>query len=127
MKHKRLWPNLKRGKNGYSHNYSKMIGKHIRRHVTKDKKKVFHSFRDTFAEENIASKVAPDVFGGILGHAPASPITALYSGKHPVDVMLDAMKQVKHRIDIVALLQGEKPKSQPKGKVITLLRKNAKG
>ena len=75
----------------------------------------------------IASKVSPDVFGGILGHAPTHRVTALYSGKYPVDVMFDAMNEVKHRIDIVALLQGEKPKSQPKGNVITLLRKSAKG
>jgi integrase len=127
VKHKRLWPNLKRGENGYSHNYSKMIGKHIRRHVTQNKKKVFHSLRDTFAEEMLASKVSPDEFGGILGHAPTHRVTALYSGKYPVDVMLDSMKQVKHRVDIVALLQPGKPKSQPRGNVIVMKRKNAKG
>lgn len=120
VKHKRLWPNLKRGQNGYSHNYDKAIGKHIRRHVTQDREKVFHSFRDTFAAEMQASGVSDTIYGAILGHTPAQAVTAKYAGKVPVALMLEAMQTVKHRLDVTALLRQGKPAAKQPAKVVAL-------
>lgn len=103
---KRLWPRLKRGKNGYSHDFSKSINKHIDRHVTVDPKIVFHSFRDTFSESLTAAGVDESLIGRILGHAPPNKVTRIYTGPCPPNVMLEVMKKIDLGIDLVTLING---------------------
>lgn len=98
-----LWPGLKKDKGFDSDGFSKRVNRDIDRHCAKDKRKRFHSFRDTFAHALTAAGVDSAIIGGILGHTPASKITEKYMGKYPPSVMLEYMGKVQYEFDFSSL------------------------
>jgi len=87
----RVWPNLERGRDGYSHRFGKWYQRHNRRYVTLDKKKCFHSFRHTVANNLKQNGVAESVIAEILGHANGSITTGRYGKRYRPGVLLEAL------------------------------------
>jgi len=95
----RLWPRLKRGKNGYSSALANWYQTFNRAKITQNPKRVFHSSRHCVA--NKMPKVKHVVIQAILGHAPEGGTTGMRYIKPPsVSTMLDALRSVNYGLDI---------------------------
>jgi site-specific recombinase XerD len=66
--------------------------------VTKDKTKVFHSLRKSFARALAEAGVPDEVTGAILGHSPVNKVTQLYTGKKPVGILKEAIEKVSFEV-----------------------------
>lgn len=91
---KRLFPEFVNDGMGYGHNFSKAYGKFNRRHISKDRNKVFHSWRKTFSRALSESGVHQETIAALLGHRPQSEVTALYSGGVALLTMRDAVMKL---------------------------------
>lgn len=92
----RLWMNLDKGRDGYSHQFGKWYQKFNRRKVTNDPKKVFHSFRHTVADTLKQAGVAEAVIAEILGHANSSITTGRYGKRYRPDMLMEALMKLDY-------------------------------
>ena len=66
---KRLFPDLEAYEGKITKNWSRWWGRYARKHVTKSRRKVFHSFRHAFADRvRKATKGNEDIVKATLGH-----------------------------------------------------------
>ena len=97
----RLWQNLEPNKYGYwGKRLGNWYGRFNRKHITKDPKKVFHSFRHTVADTLKQKGVADGVIAEILGHANSSITTGRYGKRYRPGVLLDALMKLDYCLDI---------------------------
>ena len=92
----RLWERLSAGRDGYSHLFGKWYQRHNRQHITKDKKKCFHSFRHTVGDTLKQVGVAEGVIAEILGHSNDSITTGRYGKRFRPQVLLDALVKLDY-------------------------------
>lgn len=106
VNHERLWPNLKwTEKAGYSKDIGNRMQKNIRRNVTEDEDKVFHSFRNTFAVRlNKDKKELDENIACILGHEDQYKITVKYRGMKPTEVLSMIVNNFDPGVDLSHLL-----------------------
>lgn len=97
----KLWPNLKKRRDGYAADFSKWFQTFNRRHITKDEQKVFHSFRHGVGDRLKQLGVDERHISEILGHSHKSITSGRY-GKafqpavlKPIIAQLDFLNENK--------------------------------
>jgi integrase len=94
----RLWMTLGSKRDGYGHDFSKWYQRFNRKHITKDPKKVFHSFRHTVADTLKQKGVPEGVIAEILGHANQSITTGRYGKRFRPEILLEALKKLEYGV-----------------------------
>jgi integrase len=90
----RLWMTLGSKRDGYGHDFSKWYQRFNRKHITKDPKKVFHSFRHTVADTLKQKGVPEGVIAEILGHANQSITTGRYGKRYRPAILLESLEKL---------------------------------
>jgi len=104
----RVWPRLTKGRDGYSHVYGKKYQRFNRSFITKNPKRVFHSFRHTLANTLKQAGVQEIVIAEILGHANESETSGRYGKKYEPKVLLEALL----KLDYGSPVQSEPTESE---------------
>lgn len=100
----RLWPGLKHSRDGYGQDFSKRFGAFNRQYVTKDRKKVFHSFRHTLADTLKQQGCEESLICQILGHEYAGSESMIRYGKeYSPTVLLATIKKLDFGLDVQGL------------------------
>ncbi|MES9868082.1 MAG: DUF6538 domain-containing protein [Sedimenticola sp.] len=77
---------------------SKRFGYHVRKHVTEDKRLVFHSLRKSFLEKLEDAGVPINIAESIVGHRRQSMSYGLYSQGVSLQKLATSVRKVKYRI-----------------------------
>ena len=107
-KKKRLWENLKKGRDGYGQQFQRFYGRFNRRYITDDKQKVFHSLRHNFTNNLKQHGVEESKIAELVGHSVASITLSRYGKPYEPQVLLESLKLLDYGIDIFELV-GETP------------------
>lgn len=100
IKHERLWSNLKKGRDGYGHLFNKWFSGYNRKHVTDNKKRVFHSLRHNVIDNLKQKKTIPETLvQEIVGHSVESMTYGRYGKDYSVKDKFDAIKKLNFGID----------------------------
>lgn len=99
----RLWENLKKGRDGYGHHFGRWFQTFNRNKITKDPKKVFHSFRHNVANELKQLETRETIIAAILGHSDDSTTTGRYGKTYKPKVLLNALEKIDYGIDLSRL------------------------
>ena len=91
----RLWENLTKGRDGYSHDLGKWYQRFNRKYVTENPKRVFHSFRHTLANTLKQKGVQEVVIAEIMGHAVDSMTMSRYGKVYEPKVLLEALSKLE--------------------------------
>ena len=103
----RLWENLSKGRDGYSHDLGKWYQRFNRNKITSNPKRVFHSFRHTLANSLKQKGVQEVVIAEILGHAVDSMTMSRYGKRYEPKVLLEALSKFDSKEEQVpATVQG---------------------
>jgi integrase len=95
----RLWPRLTHSKgNGYAGAFSQWYGRYLRRHVTKDKLIVFHSFRHTFIDNLKQHEVNQQVIEALDGHKDTTMTGGVYGKDFKPKVLYRAIRKLDYGI-----------------------------
>ena len=106
VKSKHIWRNLRYdSKNGYGNLFQKWYQRINRNIITKDKKKVFHSFRHAFTNNLKQQGVSGQLIAGIVGHATGSITMERYGKSYNPQIMLEALEKLDYGFDIVAEIE----------------------
>ncbi len=92
INHERVFPELKKSRDGYSQAASKWFGRYRKRVGVTGKKKVFHSFRHTVATHLQNKSVDRNLRDAILGHSDDS-MSERYS-KPGVKILKDVIEKL---------------------------------
>jgi len=94
----RLWENLKKKRDGYSQSFGRWFQRHNRKYVTENRKRVFHSFRHTLADNLKQRQVNDLIIGEILGHSHGSITSSRYGKSYEPRVLLDALTTLDYGV-----------------------------
>jgi integrase len=83
---------------GYGKRYGKVFGRWLRKNITSDKNKVFHSFRHSVADVLKLAVVQEPLVKQIMGHANTDITTGRYGSKYPVKVVQEAVEKIRYDI-----------------------------
>ncbi|MCS5707939.1 site-specific integrase [Candidatus Berkiella cookevillensis] len=101
--HGRLFPELKKVKDNYSHYATKWFCRtYIKKCGIDDTRKVYHSFRHTVAQRLTNSNVPREIVGAILGHHDASQTTGRYGDGFSLQILKEAIE----KLNIVPFKRG---------------------
>lgn len=92
----RLWENLTKGRDGFSHKFGKWYQKFNRDHVTTNPKLVFHSFRHNLANTLKQKGVQEITIAEIVGHTTDSMTMSRYGKRYQPKVLLEALKLIDY-------------------------------
>jgi integrase len=96
---KRVFPNLKKTKKGYSNAVQKWFSRWNREHITADPKKVFHSLRHSFSNALKQSGAHPYLISEVLGHKVYNISSELYAEKYNLLAKLDAISSIEYNAE----------------------------
>jgi integrase len=99
-KSERLWPNIKRYRDGYGKIYGNWYGRFNRANITENPKKCFHSFRHSFIDGLKQLEVQDKLISELVGHANESITTGRYGKRYQPKVLLEALKKLDYGIEI---------------------------
>lgn len=92
----RLFPALKLYRDGYSQSLSKWFGRMLRsKAIIEDRKKVFHSFRHTFANALKQAGVSQEIAESLLGHKAMSTSYGRYGKAYKPEILKGAIDQLE--------------------------------
>jgi integrase len=96
-KETRLFPVLKKGKNGYAHSASRWFSdfKNSKQVGISDTKKNFHSFRHTVTDHLIKKDETKEKIGAILGHSDESMTTGRYGKGYEAQVLRKVVERLE--------------------------------
>lgn len=96
----RLWPALRKGRDGYGHAFGKWYQVFNRRYVTPERKRVFHSFRHTLADNLKQRGVDGNIIAEILGHSLGGSISLSRYGKaYGPKVLLEELRKLDYGVE----------------------------
>ncbi|MBF0466123.1 MAG: site-specific integrase [Nitrospirae bacterium] len=72
FEHERVFKNLFKKRDGYAHYFTRWYNKYNRKYVTKNEKRVFHSFRHTFIDNLKQQGLDKGVRSELVGHSTGS-------------------------------------------------------
>ncbi|MDD2900655.1 MAG: site-specific integrase [Desulfuromonadaceae bacterium] len=99
--HERLWPCLTYSeKVGYSNTFGKWYQRFNRQHIAQDKRKVFHSFRHSFANNLKQRGIAESLIAELMGHKNHSITTGRYGKKYDVTLLCNAVNTINIQYNI---------------------------
>lgn len=91
----RLFPELKKVKENYSHYATKWFCRtYIKNCGIDDSRKVYHFFRHTVAQRLINGNVPREIVGAILGHHDASQTTGRYGDGFSLQILKEAIEKM---------------------------------
>ncbi len=99
-KRERLFPELKKGRDGYSQNASKWFGRYKKKCGVTDKRKVFHSFRHTVIDYLKQRHVEEALIKALVGHKDDSITTGLYGNKYTPKSLQPIVEKLEFPIDV---------------------------
>lgn len=85
--------------------YSFSVQKYIRKYITQDKRKSFHSFRHTFADRLKQAMVQAEVISELLGHALPSISMNRYGKKYIPATLLEAVSKIDYGLSNISSLK----------------------
>jgi len=107
----RLWMNLnRRDSDGYGNAFGKWFQRFNRNHITKDKAKVFHSFRHVVADTLKQAGAQELIISEILGHANDSMTMSRYGKRYQPKILLEALMLLDYGIQFKQMLKQNVPK-----------------
>jgi integrase len=112
--HVKLFPNLKKGPNGYSHYFVKDFSKAKIKYITNSKLKTFHSLRANFATELENRNVKMSFISRLLGHKIGCITGDRYIKQQEIRLLRDAVEEVDYGL-VMAVI----PEPLPPPKTIT--------
>ncbi len=77
-----------------------------RKYVTKDRRKVFHSFRHCFASQLKEKGVQSGIIEGLLGHTHGSISLDRYGKAYSLKTLHEAIKKIQHPVPMQQLRQA---------------------
>lgn len=83
--------------------YSKLFQAFNRQKITKDPKKVFHSFRHLVHNDLKQAKVPPDIYHSITGHLPQHEMDQTYTEDHILKNKMEALVCLEYPLDLGTL------------------------
>ena len=86
-KEERLFPEIKRGRDGYGQAVSRWYGRYRKRIGIDDSTKVFHSFRHTVIDQLKQKEVPKEMVANIAGHLDESVTFGRYGKDYKPAVM----------------------------------------
>ena len=98
VKHDRLWPELERGRDGYSDAFGKWYQRLNRGYITSNKKKVFHCFRHTVITQLVHNEVADSTIKEIVGHSKEGVTRGRYAKELPPAITKKAVDTLDYGI-----------------------------
>lgn len=103
-KEARLFPELKLGRDGYSHEPSKWFGRFSDTCGVTDSKKTFHSFRHTLIEalklQSIVTEEKMDKVSAIVGHKIENMTKGYYGKPYQPDILSPLIETLNFPIDV---------------------------
>jgi len=90
----RLFPELKKRRDGYSQDASKWFLRYRTRCGVTDKLKPFHSFRHTVANDLKQREVSREIIAAIVGHKDESITTGLYGKRYEPATLVAAIESL---------------------------------
>ena len=102
----RLWMRLSYRENSYGKMFSAVFQRLNRKYVTKDRRKVFHSFRHCFASQLKEKGVQPGIIEGLLGHTHGSISLDRYGKAYSLQTLYEAIKKIQHPVPMQQLRQA---------------------
>jgi integrase len=100
LTHERLWPELKRGRDGYSDSFGKWYQRLNRGYVTSNRKKVFHSFRHTVVTALVYGDVQDSTIKEIVGHSNVGVTRNRYAKALPATVSQKAIEILDYGLEL---------------------------
>jgi integrase len=94
----RLWENLKKKRDGYAQDFGRWFQRFNRRYVTANRKRVFHSFRHTLADNLKQRQVEGVTIAEILGHSHGSITLSRYRKSYEPRVLLEELTTLDYGI-----------------------------
>ncbi|MFH0959352.1 MAG: hypothetical protein V1897_11675 [Pseudomonadota bacterium] len=88
---------------GHRPDYGFSVQKYIRRYITKDPLKSFHSWRHTFANKLKQALVQPEIISELLGHSINSISMNRYGKKFLPGTLLEEIQKVEYPISSVLI------------------------
>ncbi len=98
--HERVFKNLVRQRDGYAHNFTRWYDKYNRQYVTKNKKRVFHSFRHTFINNLKQQHLDENVISELVGHSTGSITLGRYGKAYFVDIKLETINKLNYDVEL---------------------------
>lgn len=96
-KHERIWPCLSFSKiNGYSNQFGKWFQRFNRQNISNDKRKVFHSFRHSFANKLKQEDISESIIAELMGHKNQSITMGRYGKKYEPQKLLNALLKLDY-------------------------------
>jgi len=92
--------------------YSKLFQGFNRKHITKDPKKVFHSFRHLVHNELKQAGVHADLYHSITGHMPAHEMDTVYTEDYRLGNKYEALIKLQYSLDLEELRRKFKALTQ---------------
>lgn len=96
IEHERLFPSLKKGRDGYSASFQKKFSHINRQYITEDKTQVFHSLRHNFTNGLKQAGVQEQQIGELVGHKSGSITMERYGKKYEPKVLLEVIKKLDY-------------------------------
>jgi integrase len=90
----RVFPELKRARDGYGQIPSKWFARYRERCGITEKGKVFHSFRHTFIDHLKQKSIAIDKIAALVGHEDQSMTSGRYGKQYSINFLLDVIKYI---------------------------------
>ncbi|MGW8159957.1 MAG: site-specific integrase [Desulfoprunum sp.] len=91
---KRLFPELKKSRDGYSQGASKWFSRYRKRNGVVDPKTTFHSFRHTVVDHLKQKHIAKELIAAIVGHKDESITTGLYGKEYQPNTLQPIIEQL---------------------------------
>ena len=98
VKHDRLWPELEKGRDGYSDAFGKWYQRLNRGYITSNKKKVFHCFRHTVITQLVYNEVPDSTIKEIVGHSKDGVTRGRYAKALPATITQKAVETLEYGI-----------------------------
>ncbi|MBS0290300.1 MAG: tyrosine-type recombinase/integrase [Proteobacteria bacterium] len=106
--HGRLFPELKKVKDNYSHYATKWFCRtYLKNCGIDDSRKVYHSFRHTVAQRLTNGNVPREIVGAILGHHDASQTTGRYGDGFSLQLLKEAI-EIRFPFHVIWFIYGSK-------------------
>jgi len=96
----RVFPRLRKHRDGYFAYLGRWFQKINREHVTKDKQKVFYSLRHNFITTLKDAQAPMTAIAEIVGHAVAGETAGRYGKRYQAAFLLEVLKQVNYGLDM---------------------------
>jgi len=101
----RLWLNLKKDRDGYSHYFGKWFQRFNRKNITQDPRKVFHSFRHAFSDNLKQQGIETKIIDALLWHKDYHLSTSTYAKPFSPGILLHAISKVNYKVDRIESLK----------------------